>query len=77
MPPPLDPQLRASRHTAVDALSVVSLCPMERWPSIPRTTLLDALQAGNRRLVRTDQMPPEASDITRNGTLWVEVAVPL
>ncbi len=60
-----------------DAISLMSFRPVKRWPSIPRTTLVDALGSGNRALIRTDAMPPASPTIARNGDLWVEVSVPL
>jgi beta-lactamase superfamily II metal-dependent hydrolase len=59
-----------------DALSLVSLGPMEKWPSIPRTSLLEALELPPRRLMRSDHMPLTGEDVTSNGTLWAEVSVP-
>jgi beta-lactamase superfamily II metal-dependent hydrolase len=59
-----------------DALSLVSLTKVKKWPSIPRTSLLDALAEGDRRLIRTDQLdavPAEVS-VTHHPTgLWVEI----
>ena len=60
-----------------DALSLVSLGPMDKWPSIPRMTLLEALEAPQRRLMRSDHMPLTGADVTCNGTLWVEISVSL
>ena len=60
-----------------DAISVVSLCPMERWPSIPRTTLIDALQGDGRTLVRTDEIAEAPTRFRRKENLWIEVTVPL
>ena len=60
-----------------DAVSLVSLRAIDHWPSIPRTTLLDALRTGKRTVVRTDDIPAESTTITRNGDLWVEVDIPL
>jgi hypothetical protein len=56
---------------------LVSLGPMEKWPSIPRKSLLSALESAQRRLMRSDHMPLEGADITSNGTLWVELSVRL
>ena len=59
-----------------DALSLVSLTSMDRWPSIPRPSLLDALTRGDRRLVRTDRLDDTPADVTvtRHPTdLWIEV----
>jgi beta-lactamase superfamily II metal-dependent hydrolase len=60
-----------------DAMSLVSLGPMKRWPSIPRKSLLAALEGKERRLMRTDQMPPDGDDVTSKGDLWVEIGIPL
>jgi beta-lactamase superfamily II metal-dependent hydrolase len=60
-----------------DATSLVSLGPMPKWPSIPRKSLLSALEGADRRLLRSDQMPLDGGELTCNGTLWAEVAVPL
>lgn len=60
-----------------DALSLVSLGPMQRWPSIPRASLLTALGGQQRRLVRSDEVPPDAADVTRDGDLWIEIAIPV
>ena len=58
-----------------DAISLVSLCPMEKWPSIPRTTLLDALADQQRTLLRTDQLPASGGNVTVEGTLSIELCV--
>jgi beta-lactamase superfamily II metal-dependent hydrolase len=60
-----------------DAMSLVSLGPMEKWPSIPRMSLLAELESAQRLLMRSDHTPVEGADITSNGTLWVELSVPL
>src|SRR6476620_352525 len=60
-----------------DATSLVSLGPMPKWPSIPRKSLLTALESAQRRLLRSDQMPLVGAELTSNDTLWVELAVPL
>jgi beta-lactamase superfamily II metal-dependent hydrolase len=52
-----------------DATSLVSLGPMDKWPSIPRLSLLKALEGAQRRLMRTDQLPPQE--------LFVELSVPV
>jgi beta-lactamase superfamily II metal-dependent hydrolase len=60
-----------------DALSLVSLGPMDKWPSIPRQSLLKALERSPRRLMRSDQQAPTAADVSSNGDLWVEVSIPV
>lgn len=60
-----------------DALSLVSRGTMERWPSIPRQSLLNALGLSQRRLVRSDQAPLPDADVTTNGDLWLEVSIPV
>ncbi len=60
-----------------DATSLVSLGPMEKSPSIPRVSLLDALHSGQRRPLRTDQLPLPGADLTHNGDLWVELSRPV
>ncbi len=60
-----------------DALSIVSLGPMEKWPSIPRKSLLAALEGQQRRLMRSDHMPLTGADLKNNGDLWVEISIPL
>ena len=60
-----------------DAISLVSLRPIENWPSIPRTTLLDALETGARTLVRTDHIATAPAAATHNGDLSIEVNLAL
>jgi beta-lactamase superfamily II metal-dependent hydrolase len=60
-----------------DALSLVSLGQMDKWPSIPRQLLLNALQQSERRLVRSDQAPSAVADVTDSVDLWVEVSIPV
>lgn len=60
-----------------DATSIMSFKPVKRWPSIPRATLVDALESAERTLLRTDAMPEPSAAVTRNGDLWLEVAIPL
>lgn len=56
---------------------MVSLGPMEKWPSIPRKSLLAALEGQQRRLMRSDHMPLTGADLKNNGDLWVEISIPL
>jgi hypothetical protein len=49
---------------------------MDKWPSIPRMSLLAELESAQRRLMRSDHTPVEGADITNNGTLWVELSAP-
>jgi beta-lactamase superfamily II metal-dependent hydrolase len=60
-----------------DAISLVSLRHINKWPSIPRTTLLDALETGARTLVRTDHIATAPGAATQNGDLSIEVNVSL
>ena len=61
-----------------DAISLVSLRRIDRWPSIPRTTLLDALGANERTLVRTDRISSSAAaSAMPDGDLAVTVTVPV
>ena len=60
-----------------DATSLVSLGKMDIWPSIPRVSLLKALEGAQRRLMRTDKMPAQGNDVTVEGDLWVELSVPV
>lgn len=60
-----------------DAVSLVSLGPMAKWPSIPRRSLLDALGAQRRRVLRSDRPAPATGDIQSGGTLWTEVVIPI
>lgn len=50
---------------------------MEKWPSIPRKSLLAALEGQQRRLMRSDHMPLTGVDLKNNGDLWVEISIPL
>lgn len=58
-------------------MSIVSLGPMEKRPSIPRKSLLAALEGQQRRLMRSDHMPLTGADLKNNGDLWVEISIPL
>lgn len=59
-----------------DAISLVSLGPMSIWPSIPRKSLLTALEGAQRRLVRSDEPALQADDIVSgDDDLWVELAL--
>ncbi len=60
-----------------DAISLVSLRHIDKWPSIPRTTLLDALGTGARTVVRSDHIATAPALATRNGDLSIEVDVAL
>jgi len=60
-----------------NALSLVSLRHMDIWPSIPRRPLFNALKAKHRTLIQTNHLPAASTSIKRNGTLWVEVALPI
>jgi beta-lactamase superfamily II metal-dependent hydrolase len=60
-----------------DATSFVSLGKMDKWPSIPRVSLLDALKSAQRRLVRTDELPTSGNDVEVKDDLWVELSIPL
>jgi beta-lactamase superfamily II metal-dependent hydrolase len=59
------------------ALSLVSLTHMDIWPSIPRRPLFTALKSKHRTLIQTNHLPPASTSVKRNGTLWVEVALPI
>jgi beta-lactamase superfamily II metal-dependent hydrolase len=59
------------------AVSLVSLGPMDKWPSIPRRSLLTALQQSERRLVRSDEPHSANAEVTESGDLWVEVSIPV
>lgn len=59
-----------------DAVSLVSLGHMAKWPSIPRQSLLDALETQRRRVLRSDQAAPATADIQGRGTLWTELVIP-
>jgi beta-lactamase superfamily II metal-dependent hydrolase len=59
-----------------DAVSLVSLGPMAKWPSIPRRSLLDALGTQRRRVLRSDRPAPATADVQSGGTLWTEVVIP-
>lgn len=58
------------------AVSLVSLCAMERWPSIPRASLLADLEIDDRQLVRTDR-PARGGVIVERTDLFTEIAVPI
>jgi hypothetical protein len=58
------------------AVSLVSLCPMERWPSIPRKSLLAGLEEGDRQLVRTDR-PESGGVVTEQTDLYTDVTIPI
>ena len=59
------------------ALSLVSLCAMERWPSIPRKSLIESLGRGERQLVRTDaDAESSAGAVVERTDLYVDVEVP-
>ena len=60
-----------------DAISLMSFRPVKKWPSIPRKSLVTALAAARRTLIRSDELPEPAPSLTRNGDLWVELALPL
>ena len=60
-----------------DATSLVSLGPMDKWPSIPRKSLFAALEGPPRRLMRSDHMPLMGADLKNNGDLWVDISIPL
>jgi beta-lactamase superfamily II metal-dependent hydrolase len=60
-----------------DATSLMSFRPVEKWPSIPRQSLVDALADHSRTLVRSDQIPNDGGAMRRNGDLWVEVSIPV
>ena len=60
-----------------DATSLVSLGKMDIWPSIPRVSLLDALEGAQRRLVRTDKLPAQGPDVEVKDDLWVELSIPV
>jgi beta-lactamase superfamily II metal-dependent hydrolase len=59
------------------ALSLVSLRAMDRWPSIPRKSLLTALADGGRTLVRSDKLRRSRGVKLGAGGLWAEVELPL
>jgi beta-lactamase superfamily II metal-dependent hydrolase len=58
-----------------DATSMVSLGKMDIWPSIPRKSLLSALEDAQRRLLRSDQLPLPGDDLRHHDDLWVELSV--
>lgn len=66
-----------------DAVSLVSLGHMDKWPSIPRQSLLDELGAHKRRLVRSDSSAPSIAGVETGGTggpdgpLWTELTIPI
>jgi beta-lactamase superfamily II metal-dependent hydrolase len=60
-----------------DAISLMSFHKVEKWPSIPRKSLLEALAAHDRTLIRSDKMPAAGGKLTRNKKLWIELAVPV
>lgn len=59
-----------------NAVSLVSLCQMDMWPSIPRGSLLTDLGAKKRQLVRTD-VPAAGGVVVDRTELYTEIAVPV
>jgi beta-lactamase superfamily II metal-dependent hydrolase len=57
-----------------DAISLVSL-GTDIWPSIPRKSLLDSLDDGPRRLLRSDELPSSGADLSHQDDLWVELSI--
>ena len=62
---------------APGATSLMSFRHVEKWPSIPRESLVEALAGKQRTLIRSDKIPASGGGISRNGNLWVELAVPV
>lgn len=63
-----------------DALSLMSFKKVRKWPSIPRGSLVDALAAHDRTLIRSDEAHRDGA--IRGGTLtagelWVQVNLPV
>ena len=69
------PKRYVEEHMPPDAVSLVSLTPMERWPSIPRQSLLEALDIGERRLIRTDQPADVGGVVTEVTDLYTDVSI--
>ena len=59
-----------------DAISLVSL-GTDIWPSIPRLSLITALEGAQRRLLRSDKLPLQGADLTHQDDLWVELSMPV
>jgi beta-lactamase superfamily II metal-dependent hydrolase len=69
------PRRYVQDHMPPDAISLVSLTPMEKWPSIPRQSLLEDLQTGDRQLIRTDQPSPAGGAVTTVTDLYTDITV--
>lgn len=60
-----------------DAVSLVSLTPMIKWPSIPRASLISELGKGKRRVFRTDERVKKSGVVTAVAAdqLWCEITI--
>lgn len=70
------PKRYVEEYMPEDAISLVSLCKMEKWPSIPRKSLLDDLAAGPRQLVRSDEQTRRGGAVVEVTDLYVDVSIP-
>ncbi len=62
-----------------NAVSIVSLMAGQPWESIPRLSLLDALETADRTLIRSDLTDNDAHShvqVVANTELFVDIEVP-